>query len=58
MRIPKLLQVTPKFAGAKFFNLLPDELRILNNSNMKLNLKKGLQIDFVDEFLSWKDFVG
>ncbi|KAG8273286.1 hypothetical protein J6590_023791 [Homalodisca vitripennis] len=49
----------PTYAGAKFFNLLPDDMKNHNPQQLKRHLKDWLlkrPFYSIEEYLRWKDF--
>ncbi len=48
----------PSYVGAKFFNVLPDEIKELDTANLKKNLKLWLMaypFYSISEFFNWRD---
>ncbi len=54
----KLFESKPSYAGAKFFNALPEEFKTLDRKGLKKLQQWLLQRPFynVSEFFNWKDF--
>ncbi|XP_046679311.1 uncharacterized protein LOC124366754 [Homalodisca vitripennis] len=54
-----LFEKKPSYAGARYFNILPVELKMLPSHRLKPHLKQWLSLRpfyTVGEFLTWRDF--